>query len=72
MKSKRVSGVRLPQRSAQVSGAEPIPAVKKRLNRKVDCQSAASFPASDPPSYAGGNHIIDRPRRHEVAPAGKP
>jgi hypothetical protein len=29
----------------------------------VDRQSEDSFPASDPPSYAGGKHIIGEPPR---------
>jgi hypothetical protein len=31
----------------------------------VDRQSEDSFPASDPPSYAGGKHIIGEPPRPE-------
>jgi hypothetical protein len=71
MKNKQTPGVRLPQRSAQVSGPEPVPPVKKwqaKLDRKVDSQSAASFPARDPPSYAGGNHIIEKPHHDEYIP----
>jgi hypothetical protein len=30
---------------------------------RIDEQSAESFPASDPPSYAGGSHAIGGPRR---------
>jgi hypothetical protein len=37
---------------------------------KIDAQMADSFPASDPPSYSGGNHIIGAPRgRESEAPA---
>lgn len=28
---------------------------------KIDAQMADSFPASDPPSFSGGNHIIGAP-----------
>ena len=37
---------------------------------KIDAQMADSFPASDPPSYSGGNHIIGAPAgRESDAPA---
>jgi hypothetical protein len=36
---------------------------KHRQDERVDEQSAESFPASDPPSYAGGQHAIGGPRR---------
>jgi hypothetical protein len=32
---------------------------------KIDAQMADSFPASDPPSYSGGNHIIGAPAGRE-------
>ena len=32
---------------------------------KIDAQMADSFPASDPPSYSGGNHIIGAPQDRE-------
>ncbi len=32
---------------------------------KIDAQVADSFPASDPPSYSGGNHIIGAPSGRE-------
>ena len=38
-------------------------AKKKREDRLVDEEVAESFPASDPPSYAGGSHAIGGPRR---------
>ena len=41
------------------------PAVKKKLDEKVDQQSDESFPASDPPSYSGGKHIIGAPKERE-------
>jgi hypothetical protein len=33
----------------------------------VDRQSEDSFPASDPPSYAGGKHIVGAPPRPDKA-----
>ena len=41
------------------------PAHKKKLDEKVDQQSDESFPASDPPSYSGGKHIIGAPVERE-------
>lgn len=32
---------------------------------KIDAQMADTFPASDPPSYSGGNHIIGAPKDRE-------
>jgi hypothetical protein len=32
---------------------------------KIDAQMADSFPASDPPSYSGGNHTIGAPTERE-------
>jgi hypothetical protein len=34
---------------------------------KIDDQMADSFPASDPPSFSGGNHIIGAPTGRESA-----
>ena len=37
---------------------------------KIDAQMADTFPASDPPSYSGGNHIIGAPsNRRSTAPS---
>ena len=45
------------------------PAVTKE--EKIDQQMADSFPASDPPSFSGGNHIIGAPvARESDAPTG--
>lgn len=30
-------------------------------DEKIDAQMADTFPASDPPSYSGGNHVIGAP-----------
>lgn len=39
-------------------------------DEKIDAQMADTFPASDPPSYSGGNHIIGAPAdRESVAPS---
>lgn len=32
---------------------------------KIDAQMADTFPASDPPSYSGGNHIVGAPEGRE-------
>jgi len=32
---------------------------------KIDRQMEDSFPASDPPSYSGGNHVIGAPPERE-------
>ena len=37
----------------------------KSREEKIDAQMADSFPASDPPSFAGGNHIIGAPTGRE-------
>ena len=39
-------------------------------DEKIDAQIADTFPASDPPSYSGGNHIIGAPKdRKSDAPS---
>jgi hypothetical protein len=36
----------------------------------IDAQITDSFPASDPPSYSGGNHIVGAPtNRESVSPS---
>lgn len=50
-----------------------IPETKEE---KIDAQMADTFPASDPPSYSGGNHIVGAPSGRESdapkpGPAGK-
>jgi hypothetical protein len=49
----------LPERKAAEKRAKD----KRRDDRRVDEESAESFPASDPPSYAGGPHSVGGPRR---------
>jgi hypothetical protein len=43
---------------------------RKRETRddKIDAQMEDTFPASDPPSYSGGNHIIGAPTNRESEP----
>ena len=69
--------MRLPQRSDVVVGPEPkyvvaaekAKADKKQADRKIDRQLKDSFPASDPPSYSGGRHIIGAPEERESGAA---
>ncbi|HET7085185.1 MAG TPA: hypothetical protein VFI23_10475 [Rhizomicrobium sp.] len=37
----------------------------RNKEEKIDAQMADSFPASDPPSYSGGNHIVGAPSGRE-------
>ena len=47
------------------------PQEKRRREDKIDRQMKDTFPASDPPSYAGGKHIIGAPKnRRSRAPKG--
>ena len=41
------------------------PAAKQKLEDKIDRQMEDSFPASDPPSFSGGKHIIGAPVERE-------
>jgi hypothetical protein len=49
-------------------------ATKKKREDKVDQQVEDSFPASDPPSYSGGKHIVGAPveRESDAATADTP
>ena len=38
---------------------------KQKLDEKVDQQMEDTFPASDPPSFSGGKHIIGAPEDRE-------
>lgn len=43
----------------------------KTKEEKIDAQMEDSFPASDPPSFSGGNHAIGAPTgRESEAPTG--
>jgi hypothetical protein len=48
-----------------MSKDKKTPEKKEKLDRKVDQQTEQSFPASDPPSYSGGKHIIGAPQERE-------
>lgn len=37
----------------------------KKRETAIDRQMKDSFPASDPPSFSGGNHIIGAPKERE-------
>jgi hypothetical protein len=38
----------------------------KAQNRKVDEQVEETFPASDPPAFMGGKHIVGAPQKRET------
>jgi hypothetical protein len=43
----------------------------KTKEEKIDAQMEDSFPASDPPSFSGGNHAIGAPTgRESESPSG--
>jgi len=39
---------------------------KSKQDAQVDEQERESFPASDPPSYAGGSHAIGAPKQRQT------
>ena len=41
------------------------PEEHKKQDDKIDRQMKDSFPASDPPSFSGGNHTIGAPKERE-------
>ena len=47
-------------------------AARKEIEKKVDEQIAESFPASDPPSYAGGMYGVGAPARARSKVKRKP
>lgn len=53
---------------------EHISKPAKTKEEKIDQQMEDSFPASDPPSFSGGNHIIGAPvaRESDAATANSP
>ena len=59
---------------AQAEHPTPPPKIPERLStsnpatnreEKIDRQMEDSFPASDPPSFSGGNHTIGAPKERE-------
>ena len=53
-----------------MASKKPKQDAKSELERKkreaaIDRQMRESFPASDPPSYSGGKHIIGAPTKRE-------
>jgi len=38
-------------------------------NKKIDEQVEETFPASDPPAFMGGKHIIGAPKKRETPAA---
>lgn len=48
-----------PKMPEHLSTAKP----SKTKEEKIDRQMEDSFPASDPPSFSGGNHIVGAPDR---------
>jgi hypothetical protein len=41
---------------------------KSTREDKIDRQMKDSFPASDPPSFSGGNHIVGAPEGRKSSP----
>jgi len=54
----------------QKDAPEHISKPGKTRDEKIDQQMKDSFPASDPPSYSGGNHIIGAPKGRESESPG--
>ena len=46
-------------RKAKAAGKK----ARRALNRKIDEEIEESFPASDPPAFMGGKHLIGAPRK---------
>ncbi len=51
--------------SATADNDKKTPAAKQKQEDKIDRQMEDSFPASDPPSFSGGKHIIGAPIERE-------
>ena len=47
------------------TNSKKTPEAKRKLDEKVDQQMEDTFPASDPPSFSGGKHIIGAPVERE-------
>jgi hypothetical protein len=52
----------MPTRSAKSDAKSS----KRAQNRNIDEQVEESFPASDPPAFMGGKHIIGAPKKRET------
>ena len=50
-----------PKMPEHLSTARPA----KTREEKIDRQIEDSFPASDPPSFSGGNHIVGAPAKRD-------
>ena len=50
-----------PKIPEHLSTAKPA----RSREEKIDRQMEDSFPASDPPSFSGGNHVIGAPKERE-------
>jgi len=64
------------QKTVHLSGQEipeHLSTAKLAVTReeKIDRQMEDSFPASDPPSFSGGNHIIGAPGEQKTSDAKK-
>ena len=56
-----------PKISEHLSAGMPASSKEKKIDRQME----DSFPASDPPSFSGGNHIVGAPvERKSDAPSG--
>jgi hypothetical protein len=51
-----------PEKMPEHHSTDKKPVTKEE---KIDAQMEDSFPASDPPSFSGGNHIIGAPKDRE-------
>lgn len=51
---------KIPDAAAQPQKPKPM-----TQDEKIDRQMKDTFPASDPPSYSGGNHMIGAPKGRE-------
>ena len=54
----RTSGPKIPE---HLSTAKPAASREEKIDRQME----DSFPASDPPSFSGGNHIVGAPKERE-------
>jgi hypothetical protein len=52
-------------RKAKAAGRK----ARRALNRKIDEEIEESFPASDPPAFMGGKHLIGAPRKRPAPKA---